>query len=90
MTDNMQPSHVWDNPKSFSEAIKRADAKEWQKAWEVELANMKRLGVLEQCDEPADTNICGSKLVCKIKRLASNVVDKVSVVVRVLEFRKPH
>ena len=51
---------------------------------------MKRLGVLEQCDEPANGNICGSKLVCKIKRLADNVVDKVSVIVRMLEFRKPH
>ena len=40
---------------------------------------MKRLGVLEQCDWPEDSNVCGSKLVCKIKRLANNDIDKVRI-----------
>ena len=34
--------------------------------------------MLEQCDWPEDSNVCGSKLVCKIKRLANNNIDKVS------------
>ena len=72
------PTHEWDNPRSFAEALKRPDAEKWQEAWRVECESMKRLGVLEQCDWPEDSNVCGSKLVCKIKRLANNDIDKVS------------
>ena len=70
-----------DMPSTFWHALQREDREQWQAAWEVEKNSMIRLGVLEQVDWPTNskTNVCGSKLVCKIKRLADGSLDKYRV-----------
>ena len=69
-----------DNPASFKAALKREDKDKWIEAWNLECHNMTRLGVLEQVDWPDDgSNVCGSTLVCKIKRLANGLIDKYRV-----------
>ena len=70
----------WDTPSSFWKAIDREDGKNWWDAWIKEKNSMLDLGVLQQCDWPTDgTNVCGSQLVCKIKRLQDGRIDKYKV-----------
>ena len=85
--DNCMPAPVWaikkvtwDSPASYRATRKREDCDKWEEAWNLERSNMERLGVLEQCDWPEDgSNVCGSTLVCKIKRLATGLLDKYRV-----------
>jgi histone deacetylase 1/2 len=57
----------------------RSDYPEWLKAWDTECNAMKKLGVLEECDEPYGKPVAGSTLVCKIKRLWNGAIDKYRV-----------
>ena len=71
---------TYDSPASFKSAMARDDSKLWMEAWNTECSNMKKLGVLEQVNWPTDgSNVCGSTLVCKIKRLANGALDKYRV-----------
>ena len=75
-----QKKDNWDTPSSFWKAVDREDGKLWWEAWNKEKNSMLDLGVLQQCDWPTDgTNVCGSQLVCKIKRLQDGSIDKYKV-----------
>ena len=71
---------TWDVPTSFWKALKRDDGAVWQEAWDTERKNMVDLKVLYQTDWPTDgSNVCGSKLVMKIKRDQDGKIDKYKV-----------
>jgi hypothetical protein len=71
---------TWDVPTSFWKALKRDDGAVWQEAWDTERKNMVDLKVLYQTDWPTDgSNVCGSKLVMKIKRDQEGNIDKYKV-----------
>ena len=57
----------------------RSDYPEWLKAWDTECNAMKKLGVLEECDEPYSKPVAGSTLVCKINKLRNGAIDKYRV-----------
>jgi hypothetical protein len=67
-----------EDPKTWAQAMKSKHAARWKDAFQTEMKNMKDNGVLtviRRRDVPAGANICGSKMIYKIK-MKNGALDK--------------
>jgi hypothetical protein len=69
-----------DDPKTYDEAMNGPNAKEWQKATDIEYDNLRRRGVLKEIRLTPERSIrtIGTKLVFKTK-IKNNKIDKFKV-----------
>lgn len=65
------------DPKSYTEAMEREDAKDWEKAMNEELESLTRCKVWESVDRPKDINIVTNRWVLRIKRKPDGTVTSV-------------
>ncbi len=70
------PRVTGDPWRSYTEAMSRADAAEWDAACEDERCAFERLGVYEVVPRPKGRKVIGSKWVFRIKRGPDGAVQK--------------
>lgn len=64
------------DPKSYSEAMKRCDAEAWKTAMEQELRTLEKCNVWKLVDRPSGTNVVSNKWVLKIKRKPDGTIKR--------------
>ena len=64
------------DPKTYKQAVKSPNAKQWEKAMIEELSSLNKRNTWSLVDLPAGKNLVGSKWVYKTKRDANGAVDR--------------